>query len=58
MLRVHMLREEVAKTGPGLDWISPDRRRRVDIKMFVVCLKGTGGRDIKKDSGKVLSDSN
>ena len=40
MLRVHMLRDdEVDTTGPGLDWISPERRMSKDKAEFIVELK-------------------
>jgi len=35
MLRVHILREETQETGPGLDWMSPERRIRRDMKMLL-----------------------
>jgi hypothetical protein len=31
-----MLREEFFETGPGLGWISPESRIRIEIRMLLV----------------------
>ena len=58
MLRVHMLRADVDMTGPGLDWISPERRMRKHKAEFLIWLKCKRGRVKKKASGIVLRDWN
>jgi hypothetical protein len=34
MLRTHIFREETLEVGPGLDWISPDSRIRMETRML------------------------
>ena len=36
MLRVHMLREDLIETGPGLGWMSPESRIRIEMRMLPV----------------------
>lgn len=58
MLRVHMLRDEIDTTGPGLDWISPERRMSKDKAEFIVKLRCERGRVKKNASGIVFRDLN
>jgi len=54
-----MLRDdEVDTTGPGLDWISPERRMSKDKAEFIVELKCERGRVKKNASGIVFKDLN
>ena len=36
ILRTHMLREELFETDPGLGWISPESRIRIEMRMLLL----------------------
>ena len=52
-----MLRE-LFETGPGLGWISPESRIRIEIRMLLVKQKRAPGRVVRNESGMVLRDLN
>ena len=58
MLRMHIFREETIEVGPGLDWISPESRMRIETRMLLVQVMRERGRVMKNESGMVSSDAN